>query len=464
LSRAEPSVEPDVLWASAPGSKREGDEDPSQDAIAVARDGDSLIAVVADGAGSQADSGMGARFAAHGALESLKVGLEGVESKSAVEAALRAAVRDARHCLVTIAAAASDEGGGLRLENLSTTLSVCLVTPKWVGLGSIGDGIHVLRDPDGELSLAAMAPDTDVANHTDFITGADALEKIEIEVREATTVESVLLSTDGLDAQLLGRLDGARWALATVNSLIDAPALDGWGAAEFERLLSSEVIRDQTTDDCSLVLIRRLAPIPGSQNLEGLELSSIGRLSSGRRTWAVGGCADLFAVELPPSVDPGAPISSRGAQVWDRTRRYPPVSWPVRRLGQQLVLVPRVLEGARSASSALNKFLPGRKKAVLVGIRQCVEAVHTAGVAHGELSEECFVLQDDDTVTLCEPGPGMFDGSGLDECIHRDLDFLAGIEGGGAAPEEEEEEEAANGDRSAGRAEHRRRIPFGRRG
>jgi hypothetical protein len=424
------ALAPEVVWAGVPGAKREGDDDPSQDAIAIARDRTSLIAVVADGAGSQFASGFGARVAAQGAVETLKEELEGAERKASIETALYQAMRDARHCLLTAAALSHHgDGEGLELENLATTLSVCVVTPDWVGIASIGDGIHVLRDFDGALSLMAMAPDTEIANQTDFLTGSGALDKLVIEVCEADSVEGILLSSDGLDAQLLGRREDGRWPLATVNSLIDAPVLDGWGAAEFERLLSSEVISAQTTDDCSLVLIKRPAGLERTKTVDGLELSPVGTLPTGSRAWVVGGCADLFAVELPASVPPAAAIAKRGAQVWDRTRRYPPVSWPVRRIGERLVLVPRALPDARSVSSVLGRRGRSRRKEVMAGIRDCVEAVHRAGVAHGGLREECFVLQPDGTVTLFDPGPGMFDGVDVAACVQKDLEFLTRIEG-----------------------------------
>jgi hypothetical protein len=433
LSAAEQrTLAPEVVWAGVPGAKREGEDDPSQDAIVVARDGGSLIAAVADGAGSQFASGLGARFAAHGAVESLKEELEGTQSKSSIERALFRAIRGARLCLLTAAAVSDDgaDGEGLEVENLATTLSVCVLTPEWVGIGSIGDGIHVLRDFDGVLSLAAMAPDTEIANQTDFLTGGNALDKLEFEVREAASVESILLSTDGLDTQLLGRRDDERWPLATVNSLIDAPVLDAWGTAEFERLLASDLIRAQTQDDCSLVLIRRPREVDRAEIVDGLELSAIGTLPTGRRAWAVGGCADLFAIEPPAAVPPQASIAKRGAQVWERGRRYPPVSWPVRRIDGGLTLVPRVLPEARSVGSILGKRGRSRRKEeVTAGIRDCVEALHTAGVAHGELGEECFVLQPDETVTLFDPGPGMFEGSDVAACVQRDLEFLAGLDG-----------------------------------
>lgn len=459
LSNADQLVAPpEVVWAGVPGSKREGDDDPSQDAIAVARAGDSVIAVIADGAGSQFASGYGARLAVHGALESLKEGLEGAVRKPTIETALQGAVRDARQALITVAAASDYQGRELHLKNLATTISACVVSPEWVGIGSVGDGIHVLRDFGGELRLTAMAPDTDIANQTDFITSADALDKLVVEVHEAESVESVFLSTDGLDAQLLGRRDGERWALATVNSLIDAPVLEGWQGAEFERFLKGQVVRDRTRDDCSLILIRRVPPAADSQAVDGLELSFFAELSDGRHAWLVRGCADLLAVELPAAVPPDAAIAGRGTQVWDRTRRFPPVHWPVRRIGENLVLVPRVLAGARSVGGVLNKRRSGSREGVMTGIRECVEALHAAGVAHGELRARCFALQGDETVTLWDPGPGMFEGGDREVYVQRDLEFLVRMEDG-LADEPDRDDES----HSDGRRRGRRRLSlFGR--
>lgn len=423
-----------MVVASVAGAKREERGQPSEDAVAVAsREGVALVAV-ADGAGSQPLGGEGARFAVHAAVESLKAGLAR-RPPLALGELLAGAIRDARVALVAVAGAANhdhDEADPDRIElgQLATTLTVAAVTPAEVGVGSVGDGIHVLRGHGGGLELVAMAADTDIANHTDFVTGPDLEGKITVELRPAAEVESLLLSTDGLDSHLLGRAEGQRWALpATVNSLLDAPVLEGWGGAELERLLTSDFVREHTSDDCSLVLVRLLAPADSEgRAVDGLLLSRAPDLPTGRRAWRVAGCADLLAVEPSDSVPPEGRVARRESQVWDRTQRYPPVGWPVRRLDGGLVLVPRMSAATRDLRGLLRRGSRGRRAKLVAGIRGCVEALHDAGVAHGELTLECFGRQPDGSISLCDPGPGMFEGADLHICSRLDRQFVAELE------------------------------------
>ena len=47
--------------------------------------------------------------------------------------------------------------------------AVAVFGPRRVAVASIGDGVHVARDFRGDLQLIAMAPDTEVAHHTDRV-------------------------------------------------------------------------------------------------------------------------------------------------------------------------------------------------------------------------------------------------------------------------------------------------------
>ncbi len=388
-------------------------------------EGTALVAL-ADGAGSAKHGGYGARLAVAAAVESLQESMQ-EQAPAPLETALADAIRSARRTLFAVARAPERPEQSMQLEDLATTLSIAVFGPKQVAVASVGDGVHVLRDFRGYLELIAMAPDTEIANHTDFITGPDLDGKIEIAVRPAAEIESVLLSSDGLDSHLVGRGDDGRWPLATiVNSLLNAPVLDGWGEDEFERLLTSEVIRRHSDDDCSLALIRRVpVPRPGSTEVSGLTLTPAGELPTGRRAWSVGGCSSLIAVELDRLVPAEADIAPRSDQIWDRAHRHPPVNWPVRRLGDNLVLLPCPPPGARAIRPALSRSRRRRQRAAIVaGIRGCVEAMHEAGVAHGQLTLECFALYPDDTVALCDPGPGMFEGADGGICTRLDREFL----------------------------------------
>src|SRR4029077_20351057 len=90
----------------------------------------------------------------------------------------------------------------------------------------------------------------------------------------------------------------------------------------------------------SLVLIRRVAPpAPGSRQVSGLTLTPTAEVRAGCPTWRVGGCASLLAVAPGLDLPAVGGIAPRQGQVWDRGRRYGPVSWPVGRLGHGLLLI-----------------------------------------------------------------------------------------------------------------------------
>ncbi len=273
-----------------------------------------------------------------------------------------------------------------------------------------------------------MAPDTEIANQTDFLTSSRFEAKIEVQVWPAAPVESLLVSSDGLDSHLVGRGGDGRWPLrATLSSLLNAPVLERWKAEQFERLLHSEAISRYSDDDLSLALIRRVAAAgEGATEVEGLALFPLQVPSVARPAWGVRGCSDLLAVRVDPAVPPGAAISSRSEQVWDRSNRYAPVSWPIRRIGADLVLVPRPPSRASSLREVADNTRRSRRSALRSAVGSCVEALHEAGLAHGGLTVDCFAVLPDGAAMLCDPGPGMFDGGDRGDCRARDLEFLAG--------------------------------------
>jgi hypothetical protein len=419
----------DVITAVVPGSKR-ADGEATEDAVAEERLGDVALVALADGAGSARRGGYGARLAVQSAVESLQERL--AAAAEPLEDALGAAIEAARLTLSVVAGTADEGGKKADLKELATTLTVAVFGNQQVGVASIGDGVHILRDVRGELSFIAMADDTEIANHTDFVTSPAMREKVQVAVRPAADVESLLLSSDGLDSQLVGRAKEARWPLATAGSLLNAPVLDGWDGSDFERLLTSSVIRQQSDDDCSLILVRRLFR-PGDSSIEvgGLTLTPWGQRGSGRRVWRVRGCADLVAIELSEQAAGGSHICRRREQVWDRGRRYPPVCWPIRRLDEAMVLLPRTPTGSKNVAELFAPAAAEERAEMARGVAECVEAVHAAGVAHGALELNCFTRYPDGSFGLWDPGPGMFEEADLATCRRRDQEFLARIEGAG---------------------------------
>lgn len=432
-----------MLSALVPGAKRAPGE-PGDDAIELGNVGATAVVALADGAGSASRGGYGAELAAARAVESLCEQLEGTSATS-LGTALTRAMDEARRTVFMAAKAPSPGEAPIEPGDLATTLTLAVFGREEVGIASIGDGIQVLRRADGELALAAMAPDTEIANQTDFLTGPDLAAKTEVEVHSAGEIESLLLSSDGLDSQLVDRREGERWPQhASVTSLLNAPVLAGWAPPEFESFLNSDLIRRHSDDDLSLALIRRVDPAePGSLQEGRLTLTPAERVRPGCRTWTVKGCSSLVAVALDPPLSPESGIAPRGEQVWDRGSRYAPVNWPVHRIGRDLVLVQRLPRKALLASTALRRADPIERAAILDGVRTSIDALHTTGLSHGHLSLESFALYPDRTVVLWEPGPGMFEGAdrealtSLDRAFVSDLSHDRSDKGGPPPPEDE---------------------------
>lgn len=416
-----------MLSALAPGAKRASGE-TGDDAIELGQVGATAVVALADGAGYAKRGGYGAKLATGSAVEFLCEQLEGAQTTS-LRTVLTRAMDEARHTVFMAAKSSSQDESPIEPGDLATTLTVAVFGPKEVGIASIGDGINVLRRVDGELALAAMAPDTEIANQTDFLTGPNLAAKTEVEIHPASEIESLLLSSDGLDSQLVDRREEERWPQhASVSSLLNAPVLEGWTPQEFESLLNSDLIRRHSDDDLSLALVRRVDPPgPGSLQEGRLTLTPAEEVRPGCQTWTVNGCSSLIAMAPDPPLPPGEGIAPRGEQIWDRGIRHAPINWPVRRIERGLVLVQRLPREALLLSTAVRRADPVERLEILDGVRAAVDGLHATGLSHGGLSLESFALYPDRTVVLWEPGPGMFAGANREALASLDRAFVSGL-------------------------------------
>jgi hypothetical protein len=426
LKQTQRSPNAEVISAVIPGSKRAPGES-GDDVVKVAPAGSGLVAALADGAGSAARGRYGAEIAAAAAVESVGEALGHPGKASAnLDEVLAAAMAEAHRALLI---AAANSCKPIELRDLATTLSVAVVAREQIGIAAIGDGIQIVRGVDGRLNFAAMAPDTEIANHSDFLTSPDALARTLVEVYPAPEIESVLLSSDGLDPYLVDRRDDQRWPLqAPVTALLNAPVLEGWGAGEFETLLDSEVIRQHSDDDLSLAVLRRLErPKEGALRVGRFLLSRAPDPRPGCRAWNVAGCSSLLAILTDPPLPVDVAIASRDAQILDRGSRRSPVNWPVRWIEGGLILVQRIPRRVPLATVALRCANRGDADQILRGMADSVEALHRSGLSHGRLSSESFLVYPDRTVVLWEPGPGMFEGADQNALGSSDREFVAAL-------------------------------------
>ena len=240
-----------------------------------------LVAAVADGAGSAALAERGADIAVKTVVDFLSCQLD--DGRLDYDAMLREAAVEARETVL-----AEARRCGAEPRDLASTLLVTVVGPDSGSALQVGDGVIVVSDGGngwgwvfwpqrGEYANQISNPNRDTtrfrwifwpqrgeyANTTYFLTDTDALERLRVAPRLGK-VTDIALMTDGLESLAL------RYASTAVYGPffrgMFRPILDAGEAsvnkdreikhlsASLDRFLSSDRVRSRTDDDVSLVL------------------------------------------------------------------------------------------------------------------------------------------------------------------------------------------------------------------
>lgn len=189
-----------VFFASAAGQRNLEQGEAGQDACHCLVEGDVLVAVVCDGAGSVLDGRSGSQFICRALAERLTNALLGdpllTDLRSAgvlrLEAAIRDAIETVRAQLAEIAAARA-----LALQEFSCTLVGCAVSRDGGCLFHIGDGFAILQDPAGD-SVISGPENGEYADETYFVTDENWTQHLRITPLAAPGHGSLVgLMTDG---------------------------------------------------------------------------------------------------------------------------------------------------------------------------------------------------------------------------------------------------------------------------
>lgn len=215
----------------------------------------SLIAAVADGAGSAARSGRGAEIAVQTTMTSIKDALN--EGRTDVPALLLQAAREARAAVLH---EAELEGVGAR--SYASTLLAAVLSSRGDAALQIGDGVIAVKAED-EWCWVFWPQKGEYANTTRFLTDDDAVCQIQVEELRQGVVDIALMS-DGLESLALHYttrtahspfLQGIMDPLVQARDQSEVTAL----SESLEQFLSSERVQARTDDDMSLVLATRRA-------------------------------------------------------------------------------------------------------------------------------------------------------------------------------------------------------------
>ena len=193
-----------------------------------------LVVAVADGAGSAPLAAEGSALAVAAAVASVEMGL-GLPDAFAVA---RDALGD------------DDEARAVR----ATTLLVAVMGDGAIEVGQVGDGFVVVQRGE-HLDVAVPAPEREYINETTFLSSAGWEDELRFDTLDASDVDAVALSTDGLQLVALDLAAG------TPHPGFFAP-LFSWAAedptdAELAAFLASERVAERTDDDVTLALVVR---------------------------------------------------------------------------------------------------------------------------------------------------------------------------------------------------------------
>ena len=237
-----------VLGASVEGAGHRRSRIGCQDSHAwtVVSD-NTLVAAVADGAGSARLAADGARLAANFSVEYVAWRL--CEQEEVAPSDLLMDAMSATRALLTRTAKTAKHA----LGDLATTLALVLATPERVWAAQVGDGSVVIADPDGSLQAIAEGEREEYLNETTFLTSKDWRGACVVEEAPAP-VESVALLTDGLGLLALDLTDGGKPHTPFFKPLLGFARSEDPRPVELERFLESERVATRTDDDVTLLL------------------------------------------------------------------------------------------------------------------------------------------------------------------------------------------------------------------
>jgi hypothetical protein len=220
-----------------------------------------LIAVVADGAGTANLAHIGAEIAVATVSSVAQLGIHA--GRSDYEEILREGATLARQRLVEAAAERKADP-----RDLACTLLAVIVAPIGGGALQIGDGVIVIAEQPLSWRWLFWPQKGEYANTTFFLSDEKSLAHAEV-APLPDEVQDVALMSDGLDplalqfAKRTAHEPFFRTVLAPLHAAADkgeATAL----SAGLNSLLGSPAVRSRTDDDASLIIATRRSIATGS--------------------------------------------------------------------------------------------------------------------------------------------------------------------------------------------------------
>jgi hypothetical protein len=247
-----------AIGASARGTSHLKAETPCQDAHGYRALPQAIVAAVADGLGSAAQSHLGADTAVKAALDWLEQHLSNPATHPSDEAGwqdlLAATFAASRQALIACA-----EDRDQPIQALATTLMVVIWTADWLAVGQIGDGAVVLYGQDDTITTAITPQRGEFVNETFPLTQANALDGVEYRVVQMP-LRAVSLLTDGLQTLSMNVVTGQPYRpfflpfFEALAKPVDTEAV----SEQLRQFLESPRVCRKTDDDKTLVILSAL--------------------------------------------------------------------------------------------------------------------------------------------------------------------------------------------------------------
>lgn len=242
-----------VIATSVCGTSHEKREQPCQDAhywdIWLE---DTLVAAVADGAGSAVLGEVGARIASQTVVETIcaqetKPQLEDEEGwKTLLIHALKAAQMAVEREATT---------RKMMIRDLATTLILVIATPELVAAAQVGDGAVVIGYKEGNILTLTAPQQGEYLNETHFLISPGALIMPQIAVWRGI-LEHVSIFSDGLQMLALKMPDGTPYSpfFSPLFQFVAEVTEQAQAEEQLSAFLRSQRITERTDDDLTLLL------------------------------------------------------------------------------------------------------------------------------------------------------------------------------------------------------------------
>ena len=241
--------------ARATGSSHLRSGLPCQDQLAcLALDGGTLVAVLADGAGSAAMAEEGAWIVVEAIVHHVSDAIQ--EGRTDFPAVLAESATEARDRVLAFA-----EQQDTVAEVLASTVLAAVVGADGGAALQIGDGVIVVSRDGEEWGWEFWPQHGEYVNTTRFLTDDDALQFLQVAPFDVR-VSDIALMSDGLEPLALHY--ASRSVHAPFFDGMFSPLLRSQGEGEIaslsaalEEFLASERVADRAGDDVSLIMATR---------------------------------------------------------------------------------------------------------------------------------------------------------------------------------------------------------------